>query len=98
MIIPFLDVSGGNCQDAVILVEEDAVRLKPLGGFEGTAIRKIHYVRIIIIIIIAITYLLYNVDIISSSPFPHHEAEIFYGVQLCKYAKKTCHFVHDLTC
>ena len=37
-MIPFLESSGGNCQDAVILVEELAVREKLLGGLDGTAI------------------------------------------------------------
>ena len=37
-MIPFLEPDGGNCQDAVILVEELAVREKPLGGLDGTAI------------------------------------------------------------
>lgn len=35
-MIPFLTPSGGNCQDAVILVEVLAVALKLPGGPEGT--------------------------------------------------------------
>ena len=37
-MIPFLESAGGNCQDAVILVEELAVREKLPGGLDGTAI------------------------------------------------------------
>ena len=37
-MIPFLEFAGGNCQDAVTLVEELAVREKLLGGLDGTAI------------------------------------------------------------
>ena len=37
-MIPFLESAGGNCQDAVILVEELALTVKPLGGCEGTEI------------------------------------------------------------
>ena len=40
MILPCLAISGGNCQEAVILVEELAVKVKPLGGCEGTEIKK----------------------------------------------------------
>lgn len=85
MIIPFLEFAGSNCQDAVILVEEEAVRLKPLGGFEGAVIRRYMYVGIIIIII-SKSYLLHHEDIISSSPFLHRWAEIFSGcliMQIC---------------
>ena len=39
-MIPFLERAGGNCQDAVILVEELAVTVKPPGAFEGTAIEQ----------------------------------------------------------
>ena len=37
-MIPFLESAGGNCQDAVILVEELAVREKLVGGLDGTVI------------------------------------------------------------
>ena len=37
MIIPFLESAGGNCQDAVIIVEVTAVTLKLLGAFDGAA-------------------------------------------------------------
>ena len=37
-MIPFLESFGGNCQDAVILVEVLAAKVKPLGGSEGTGI------------------------------------------------------------
>ena len=40
MIFPFLAFSGGNSQDAVILVEELAVTVKLLGACEGTEIFK----------------------------------------------------------
>ena len=43
-MIPFLESFGGNFQDAVILVEVLAARVKPLGGSEGTAIEKLHMV------------------------------------------------------
>ena len=36
MMIPFLESSGGNCQDAVIVVEFLAVTVKFVGGCEGT--------------------------------------------------------------
>ena len=42
MISPFLVHGGGNCQDAVILVEVVAVREKALGGLDGTAIEKLN--------------------------------------------------------
>ena len=35
-MFPCLAYSGGNCQDAVILVDVLAVTAKPLGGCEGT--------------------------------------------------------------
>ena len=41
-MIPFLESSGGNRQDTVILSEVVAARVKPLGGSEGTAIQKFH--------------------------------------------------------
>ena len=37
LMIPFLESAGGNCQDAVTLVEVFAVRDKLVGAFEGTA-------------------------------------------------------------
>ena len=37
IIIPFLESAGGNCQDAVIIVEVTAVTLKLLGAFDGAA-------------------------------------------------------------
>ena len=44
-MIPFLESSGGNCQDAIILVEVLAARVKLLGGSEGTAIKKFHIIN-----------------------------------------------------
>ena len=41
MISPFLVHGGGNCQDAVILVEFFAVREKALGGLDGTEIEQL---------------------------------------------------------
>ena len=38
MFLPCLAKTGGNCQEAVILVEELAVTLKAVGGCEGTEI------------------------------------------------------------
>ena len=43
-MIPFQESSGGNCQDAIILVEVLAARIKLLGGIEGTAIKKFHMI------------------------------------------------------
>ena len=43
-MIPFLESFGGNCQDAVILSEVVAARVKPLGGCEGTVIEKLHMI------------------------------------------------------
>ena len=40
-MIPFLESSGGNRQNAKTLVKELAATVKPLGGCEGTKI-KIH--------------------------------------------------------
>ena len=40
VMIPFLESSGGNCQDASILVEVLAVREKLLGACEGTEINE----------------------------------------------------------
>ena len=39
MIVPCLAYSGGNCHDAVILVELLGARLKSLGACEGTEIK-----------------------------------------------------------
>jgi len=39
VIFPCLAYFGGNCQDAVILVEVLAVTVKPLGACEGTEIK-----------------------------------------------------------
>ena len=44
MMIPFLESFGGNCQDAVILSEVVAARVKPRGGCEGTVIEKLHMI------------------------------------------------------
>ena len=41
MMAPFLPSAGGNCQDAVILVEVFAVTVKPSGAFEGATIERI---------------------------------------------------------
>ena len=38
MIIPFVEFSAGNCQDALTLVEEVALTIKLDGDCEGTAI------------------------------------------------------------
>ena len=38
-MIPCLEYAGGNCQDAVILVEEIADKANSLGAFEGTEIK-----------------------------------------------------------
>ena len=40
MMIPFLESDGGNCQNAVTLVEEHAFMVKLPGDPEGTAIKK----------------------------------------------------------
>ena len=48
-MFPFLESSGGNCQDAVILVEELAFTVKLVGAFEGAAVGKVKcYVRLIV--------------------------------------------------
>ena len=39
-MIPCLESAGGNCQYAVILVELFAVKVKLLGGLEGTGKKK----------------------------------------------------------
>ena len=39
-MIPCLEYAGGNCQDAVILVEEVADRVNSLGACEGTEIKQ----------------------------------------------------------
>ena len=41
-MIPFLAHCGGNCQDAVILVEVFAVREKAVGGLDGTEIEQLN--------------------------------------------------------
>ena len=53
MIIPFLKSSGGNCQDAAILVEVFGRRARLIGAFEGAAVEQLlikdtHRLRIII--------------------------------------------------
>ena len=40
VMFPCLAFSGGNCQDAVILVDVLATTVKPLGACEGTEIKK----------------------------------------------------------
>lgn len=40
LILPFLAIPDGNCQDAVILVDELAVKVKLLGDCDGTVIKK----------------------------------------------------------
>ena len=42
-MIPCLEYAGGNCQDALILIEEVAVRVKPLGACEGTEIEQLRF-------------------------------------------------------
>ena len=39
VIIPCLAFSGGNCQDAVILVDVLAATVTPLGACDGTEIK-----------------------------------------------------------
>ena len=39
-MIPFLSSAGGNCQDAVILVEDFADTVKPSGAFEGSTVEQ----------------------------------------------------------
>ena len=39
-MIPFLSSNGGNCHDAVILVEDFAATLKPSGALEGATIEQ----------------------------------------------------------
>ena len=39
-MIPFLESAGGNCQDAVILVEVFAVTVKLFGALEGAVIKS----------------------------------------------------------
>ena len=41
VMFPCMEFAGGNCQDAVMLVEELAIRVKLLGACEGTEIKKI---------------------------------------------------------
>ena len=38
MVLPCLAKTGGNCQEAAILVEDVAVSLKAVGGCDGTEI------------------------------------------------------------
>ena len=45
-MIPFLESADGNCQDAVILVEDVLDTVKLLGAFEGTAIEQIKIAHI----------------------------------------------------
>ena len=40
MLLPCLAKTGGNCQEAVMLVEEVAFNLKAVGGFDGTEINQ----------------------------------------------------------
>ena len=42
-MIPFLESPGGNCQDALIPVEELVVRERRVGAFEGAAIEQLHF-------------------------------------------------------
>ena len=37
-MFPCLAKTGGNCQEAVMLVEELAVNWKAVGGFDGTVL------------------------------------------------------------
>ena len=46
MIFPFLSSAGGNCQDAVMLVEEVAVTVKALGAPDGTAFEQLILIKI----------------------------------------------------
>ena len=39
-MIPFLSATGGNCQDAVILVEDFAVKVKLSGALDGATIEQ----------------------------------------------------------
>ncbi|RMX39557.1 hypothetical protein pdam_00006102 [Pocillopora damicornis] len=41
MIIPCLESTGGNCQDAAILVDEIVFTVKLLGGFDGAKIKQL---------------------------------------------------------
>ena len=48
-MFPFLESAGGNCQDAVILVEELALTVKLVGAFEGAAIGIVkRFVRLVV--------------------------------------------------
>ena len=47
MFLPCLAKTGGNCQEAVMLVEELAVNLKAAGGCDGTEINK-HQLLVVI--------------------------------------------------
>ena len=41
MFLPCLASTGGNCQEAAMLVGEIAVKLKAAGGCDGTEINNI---------------------------------------------------------
>ena len=45
-MFPNLPNSGGNCQDAVRLVDELATTIKLLGACEGTEIKKRNYSKL----------------------------------------------------
>ena len=50
-MFPFLESAGGNCQDAVMLVEELALTVKLVGAFEGAAIGTVKcYVHVRLIV------------------------------------------------
>ena len=40
-MIPFLESAGGNCQNAAILVEVFARRVRLTGAFEGAAVEQL---------------------------------------------------------
>ena len=40
VIFPFLEPTGGRCQDAEILVEVITLIVNPLGAFEGTGVKQ----------------------------------------------------------
>ena len=40
-MIPFLESGGGNCQDALILIDVFAVREKLVGACEGTELKRL---------------------------------------------------------
>ena len=41
VMIPFLEPTGGNCQEALMIVEVIAVTMKLLGGCDGAAINEV---------------------------------------------------------